>query len=55
MNSSEWKHDYLCCSDECGNRFYHSQKHKELELKKTDEQIKSLFEYRVDVKNWSSE
>lgn len=52
IGSSEWGHYYLCCSDKCGHEFFHSQKHKELEMQKIKQQIEMLQRQLKEVARW---
>ena len=36
MGSTEWGHDWICCSDECGKRFTNSPKRWALEVNRAE-------------------
>lgn len=43
MSSTEWQHDFSCCSDECGKAF--AEKHRELvKTKKGRKELAALWE-----------
>jgi len=42
MGSSEWGHNYTCCSDKCGREFLNSAKHKALERQRIKDEMEDL-------------
>ena len=44
MGSTQWGHDYNCCSEKCGKAFLNSPKHKELERERIQFKIDLLQE-----------
>lgn len=50
MGSTEWGHDYTCCSEKCGREFLNSKKHKSMEKDRVNRQIESL-KYQLEQLN----